>query len=167
MSEDYDNDEYREIFNEIGEFNFFNGNLTGDFVWVFVQEFLIFYDKSFQPELTSQEQQKKFAKFMKFRDELDRYVEVNGLHESALSGLVSYSNIKSYPIEYNENYEDPLERPRMTKDDIFKLKNKWCKNKFFLKNELDVKVEHFNFILINWCELKGVDYGEDFKAINL
>ena len=45
MSEDYDNDEYREIFNEIGEFNFFNVNLIGDFLWVFVQEFLIFYDK--------------------------------------------------------------------------------------------------------------------------
>ena len=72
---------------------------------------------SFEPELTSQEQQDKFSKFMKFRDERDdQYVKANNFQRNTLRNLLIYSNVKSYPIKYNEKYEDPLERPRMTKD---------------------------------------------------
>ena len=166
MAQNYENDELKEIFREIGEFNYYNGNLNSNFLWMFVQEFLIFYDKSFEPELTSQEQQEKFAEFMKFRVGLKQYVKANSL-DNTFSLCLSYSNVKSYPIEYNEKYEDTLLRPRTTKEEIFELKNKWCKIQMFLKNELNVKVERLNFILKNWCELKGVDYGEDLKAINL
>lgn len=44
-------------------------------------------------------------------------------------------NLKSYPIKYNEKYEDPLERPRMTKYDIFKSKNK----SFFFEKRAECK----------------------------
>lgn len=157
--------ENKKDIDEQHKLNILNEKIVFDFMFAFKTIFYTFYDENFKRWVDFDMQKERYEQFMEFRSKLDDHLKVHrGLEQIPLHHLLVISKNFTFPPRRNSYFENEFEFPRMTKHNLFKIKEKWTKNKHFLENKLIVTVDLLNFALRFLCELMDADYGEDIAA---